>query len=143
MASPWNVGLTPGPWFPTQGNAIPLVQYASFSMAASATSQTSALVAASTGYRVLLLAAAFVAQGTAAQMSTSSTLLNFQGTTSSTQGTAQSVWPICGSVIAEPPQLTLPYSPVGWFGTAINDGLSMLMGAASMGVAGLITFIYI
>jgi len=142
MAGPWNAGLTPGAWSPSYGNSIPLVQYNSFSMAASATSQASPIVAASSTYRVLLLAATLVAQGTAAQLSTSSTALNFQGTTSSTQATATSIWPISGSVTA-PPTVTLPYSPVGWFATAAGDGLSMLMGTASCGVTGIVTFIYI
>jgi hypothetical protein len=133
MAGPWNTGLTPGPWLPTQGNAIPLVQWQSFSMAAATASSSSQIVASSAGLRVLALAL-MVTNSTSA----SNCSLSFQAGTTTTQGTAQIVMSSTQTAFSF---VTLPYSPVGWFSTPSGEPLiATNIGAA---ISGLITFIYI
>ena len=133
-ATPWTASLpASAPWLPQYGSAIPLTQYASFSLLSSATANTSSIIASSSGYRVLLQALALQTTDSASPGS-----IKLLSHTTTTQATASSIVQI-NSLVAG--SVVLPYSPVGWFSTVTSEGLDLSV--AGMSVVGMITFIYI
>jgi hypothetical protein len=129
MAGPWTAGLPMTNYPPaTLGAAYPIIQYGSFSMASSATSQVSTIVASSSGYHVVILAG---------QLSVSSSAsVNFQSHTTSAQATAVSLMSSAASLNT----MNFSFTPYGFFSSAINEGMDIL--AIGSQVNGFITFIY-
>ena len=122
----WNVGL---PMIANLGYGIanPTVQYTAISMASSATSQTSTIIASSSGYRVLLLGLTLTVSSNAS--------ITFQSHTTSSQATG--VLLLTSGLVP----LVMPFNPFGFFSSAISEGMDILSIGSAIGGMG--TFIYI
>lgn len=125
MAS-WNAGISL-PYPQAYGIANPVVQYGTFSASSTAASVASVMVASSSGFHAVLLAATI-------QVSTSSTSALFQSHTTSSQGTLASTWLSTGLT-------QFSYVPTGIFTSAVSEGIDI--NAIQGAYTGLCTFIYI
>ena len=129
MAGPWNAGIPLLIPQGTYGLANPVVQYASFSLASSATSQTSTVIASSSGYHAVIIGGMISVSSNAS--------ITFQSHTTSAQATG--TWSLTSAAAQN--NIQLAYSPAGYFGSAVNEGMDVLMIGSQ--ILGMLTFIYI